>query len=119
MNKGYVYIDKMRSTWIDYNKVVNQSFFTILASLITLFSMFFNFFIHVDSLYKNDFIMNLPIKMVDFLVDESNMAIVGANFYEHMNLLVMLTATIPGADCRSIGYRFGTYIRKVFGLTYD
>lgn len=119
INKAYVYVDSMRNMWVDYNAVINQSFFTILFNLVTIFTMFYELFIHMDSIFKNSLVMNLPVTVVLKLSDINNIEKVKNNFFSKMTTITLLTASIPGASCRSIAYRAGTYFRFLFDVSYD
>lgn len=67
VNKGYVDIVLKRNTWINKNNVLSGNAFTVLARLITLFDMFYSFYINLDSVFNDAVVMSIPNRMVTML----------------------------------------------------
>ncbi|CDW82284.1 UNKNOWN [Stylonychia lemnae] len=118
VNRGYVYIVEVRDTWINKDAILKQSIFIILASLTSIFLMFFDFYINLDRVFQDETIMSIPNTIVTMLSDPLNQPIVQTNFKAKMNTITVLAATIPGADCKSLGYRLGAIVRFIFGVSY-
>eukprot|EP00347_Sterkiella_histriomuscorum_P012637 403367807 len=118
INKGYVYVIQMRDLWIDRNKVFNQGAVQILSSLVTIYAMFYDFYIHLDNLFQDTTVMTIPNIVVTMLADVAYQPTVKQNFSQKMNAISTLAMTIPGANCRALGYRVATILRFIFGVTY-
>lgn len=71
INKGYVGMDMVRDTWLNFNTFAKQNPFVILGKLINIILIFSNFFTVVDRLYNNKFIMSVPQLILDVLSDDS------------------------------------------------
>ncbi len=71
LNKGYVGMDLVRDTWINFSNLSKQNPFVIFGKLINIIIIFTNFFLVVDRLYRNKFIMSVPELILDVLSDET------------------------------------------------
>lgn len=82
LNTGYVGLDQARDTWINYQSFQKQSAIKILGKLISITIIFTNFFVVLDRLYNNKFLMSVPQKIVDILADEEKQSVVKANIMD-------------------------------------
>jgi hypothetical protein len=48
VNKGYIYMELMRSSWVNKSTVLNTSVLKLATTLLTLFAMFYDFFYNID-----------------------------------------------------------------------
>jgi hypothetical protein len=119
INTGYVELDQARDTWINFNALLKENAFVIFGKLLTITIIFTNFFTVVDRLYKNTFLMSVPQLLMDLLSDEEMQETVKNNILEGIEQKVILLGSMPGASCKSIGFRIGTIFRDVFGISYE
>lgn len=119
INAGYVGLDAARDTWLNFNALLKQNAFVIFGKLLTITIIFTNFFTVVDRMYKNQFLMSVPQLLLDVLSDEEMQETVKDNILNGIEQKVFLLGSMPGASCKSIGFRIGTLFRQVFGVSYE
>jgi hypothetical protein len=60
INRGYVALELAGDLWKNFNTMLNQSPFKIFTSLVSITILFYDLFMHVDKIFKNSFLMNIP-----------------------------------------------------------
>ncbi len=81
--------------------------------------MFYSFYINLDAVFNDSVVMSIPNRMVTMLASTEYQPVVESNFNLKLNAIMVLAGTIPGADCKTLGYRLGTMVRFIFGVRYE
>lgn len=70
VNKGYVDIVAKRDTWINKNSILNSNALQLLSKLITIFDMFYSFYINLDAVFNDVVVMSIPNRVVTMLASQ-------------------------------------------------
>ena len=63
--------------------------------------------------------MALPTMLFTLLQDPLEKDAIRNNIIQRLEKIIILLGTLPGATCKSIGFRIGTVVRYVFNVAYD
>ena len=99
VNNGWVYMESIRSTWINKNTVLNQNPFYILSDLISIFDMFYNLYINFYNIFTDKVIMGIPNTVVTMIADSQYQPVLKQNFNNKMSAITFLAGSIPGSTC--------------------
>ena len=67
INLGYIGLQAVRDTWINFNNLISGNPFQIVGNMITIVTLFINMYYHVDQIFKDSFIMKIPILVTQIL----------------------------------------------------
>ena len=63
--------------------------------------------------------MALPTMLFSLLQEPAQQDAIRVHIMQHLEKIIILLGTLPGASCKSIGFRIGTVVRFVFNVAYD
>jgi hypothetical protein len=115
---NFINLNQQRSIWTNKAYLNSLSTTRKIATYTSMFLLMYDLGFNLDTLFR-DLTVQTMVKAVVNRFDTAFALQMRLNVLDNIQTLFMLARTSPGADCRSLGVRAGSTLRKVMQVSFD